>query len=233
MIALVTGGAASGKSAYAEALACSLSPVRTYVATMANDSVEAMERIEKHRAQRACAGFETIEVCGSLCCVAPAVEAMPAGSFPREAVPIQTAPKEAAFKEAKQNDTAGVILLDDIGNLVSNALFATDGTMADVDDVLVRLTEEFDDLTAQYAHVVVVGNEVGASGQRFDAATATWVRVVGSLCCAIAARSDTVVEVVAGCPNVLKGLEPMIPQATGLRCFQPQAVAIETEGSVA
>ena len=212
MIALVTGGAASGKSAYAEALACGMSPVRTYVATMQNDGVEAAARVERHRAQRAAAGFETIEVCGSFCQVGP---------------PAHTLSKEAPYKQA-----AGVVLLDDVGNLVSNALFATDGTMSNADDVLARLTREFEEFATHYAHVVVVGNEVGASGRQFDAATETWVRVVGSLCCAIAARSDIVVEVVAGQPHVVKGTLPTLPQKANPLPHQ-QAATTETEGVVA
>ena len=220
MIALVTGGAASGKSAYAEALACGMSPVRTYVATMQNDSAEAAARVEKHRRQRTDAGFETIEICGSLRHVAPTAHALP--------------------KEVQDKQAAGVVLLDDIGNLVSNAVFATEGTMtntddstmANTDDVLARLIREFDDLAAQYAHVVVVGNEVGASGQQFDAATEAWVRVVGNLCRAIAAQSDIVVEVVAGQPNVVKGTAPARPQKVDSALLRQQAATLEMEGVV-
>ena len=209
MIVLVTGGAASGKSAYAEALACSMSPVRTYVATMQNDSDEAAERVERHRAQRVGAGFETVEVCGSLHHIAPTANAFSGEALGERAV--------------------GVALLDDIGNLVSNALFAADGTMANADDVLARLIREFNDFAAQYAHVVVVGNEVGASGRQFDASTEAWVHVVGSLCCAIAARCDLVVEVVAGQPNVVKGTVPAQPQEVGLRLPCQQTTSFETE----
>ena len=179
MIALVTGGAASGKSAVAEQLACSLSGTRTYVATMAASGGEAAARIAKHRAQRANAGFSTVEVAGTLVCDAPSPEA-----------------------------AAGVALLDDVGNLASAALFDADGNMADPSATLARLTREFAALASQYAHVVVVGNEVGADGQRFADESGHWVRLVGSLCCAIAARADSVIEVVAGCPCTVKGERP-------------------------
>ena len=62
MILLVTGGAASGKSAIAERLAASLpAGRRIYLATMAPEGEEAARRIARHRAQRAALRFETLE----------------------------------------------------------------------------------------------------------------------------------------------------------------------------
>ena len=64
---LVCGGAASGKSAYAESMLCRLSgsAPRIYLATMMPYGDEAASRIARHRAQRAGAGFETRECpCG-------------------------------------------------------------------------------------------------------------------------------------------------------------------------
>ena len=74
MMTLVCGGAASGKSAYAEALVCGIqspsedrnlsglldSAHRFYIATMQPFGKEAEERIRKHRAMRADKGFETM-----------------------------------------------------------------------------------------------------------------------------------------------------------------------------
>lgn len=176
MNALVWGGAASGKSAYAEGLACRLSPHRHYLATMANDSPEAQARIERHRSQRAGLSFETIECGGSLLAA------------------LQTdAPRK------------GVALLDDLGNLVSRALFAPDGSMADPDSTLARLEQEVTQLFSTFEHVVIVGNEVGCDGRAYDSATLAWIRLMGTLGCRIAARADTVIEVSAGMPLTLKG----------------------------
>lgn len=61
MITLVIGGAASGKSEYAESLLTGLKGKRYYIATMQPFGEEAMARIEKHRAMRAQKQFETIE----------------------------------------------------------------------------------------------------------------------------------------------------------------------------
>jgi len=61
MFTLVIGGAASGKSQYAEGLFAGSVGPRYYVATMEPFDAECERRIEKHRARRAGRGFETIE----------------------------------------------------------------------------------------------------------------------------------------------------------------------------
>lgn len=175
MRVLVVGGAGSGKSAYAEQLACSLSPHRTYVATMENKSEEAKRRIARHRAQRAGLDFNTIE-------------------WPKHPWGVCT--------------KGGVALLEDLGNLVANTLFLPNGAIADsqlVTDVLERHVLDFSN---SYEHVVVVGNLAGCSGGSAYASTQAWIRVVGTLCCRLAASFDAVVEVVAGIPQVRKGELP-------------------------
>ena len=61
MLTLVTGGAASGKSEYAERLAAACDGPRVYIATMRPLDKESVARIEKHRAARADRRFSTIE----------------------------------------------------------------------------------------------------------------------------------------------------------------------------
>ncbi|MCI8491856.1 bifunctional adenosylcobinamide kinase/adenosylcobinamide-phosphate guanylyltransferase [Anaerotruncus sp.] len=61
MLTLVTGGAASGKSEYAERLITACDGPRVYIATMQPFDAESVARIEKHRAARAGRGFSTIE----------------------------------------------------------------------------------------------------------------------------------------------------------------------------
>ena len=60
MLILVTGGASSGKSAYAESLCLPFSP-RYYVACMQPFGRDAEARIERHRAMRRDKGFTTVE----------------------------------------------------------------------------------------------------------------------------------------------------------------------------
>lgn len=61
LLALVIGGAASGKSEFAESLAMSLSAERYYVATMQSYDAECDRRIERHRNMRSGKGFVTVE----------------------------------------------------------------------------------------------------------------------------------------------------------------------------
>lgn len=62
MMTLVVGGAASGKSEYAEGLVlASACQKRIYIATMEPFDEECLRRIEKHRVMRAEKRFETLE----------------------------------------------------------------------------------------------------------------------------------------------------------------------------
>ena len=61
MLTLVIGGAASGKSAYAESLVLKTGLPRYYLATMQVWDAECAARVEKHRRMRAAKQFETVE----------------------------------------------------------------------------------------------------------------------------------------------------------------------------
>lgn len=61
MLTLVLGGAASGKSEYAESLVLKSPLPRYYLATMQVWDAECAARVEKHRKMRAEKQFETIE----------------------------------------------------------------------------------------------------------------------------------------------------------------------------
>ena len=62
MLILVSGGAGSGKSAFAESLVVSSGlEKRVYLATMQVGDGESVRRVERHRAMRAGKGFSTLE----------------------------------------------------------------------------------------------------------------------------------------------------------------------------
>ena len=98
MRALVTGGAASGKSEFAELLLTRLAGdmQKYYIATMPDFGGESRERIEKHRRSRAGRGFETVERMDNLA-------------------------------ELQLPTRGGCALLEDIGNLVANEMFGGAG----------------------------------------------------------------------------------------------------------
>ena len=74
-LTLISGGAASGKSEYAEQTAVAAGGPRYYLATMQVWDEECRRRVEKHRAMRAGKGFATVECPENLAAVD-----LPAGS---------------------------------------------------------------------------------------------------------------------------------------------------------
>ncbi len=61
MLIMILGGAASGKSEYAENLCLQLSSSKLYIATMEPYGEEALQRIERHTRMRKQKGFDTLE----------------------------------------------------------------------------------------------------------------------------------------------------------------------------
>ena len=108
MTILVIGGAASGKSAYAERLLCSLSgdAPKVYVATMEPYGAEAAARIAKHRKARAGKGFVTLERFTNLAGLS---------------VPDKSA-----------------VLLEDLGNLCANEMFSPQGSGDGAETTILR-----------------------------------------------------------------------------------------------
>ena len=157
MIAVVCGGASSGKSAFAEQLALSLPAPHLYVATMRHGDGETEKRIERHKRQRAGKGFITVEL---------------------------------AHEDFGDRSRTGTVLLEDLSNLVLNERL---GLLPDILD---------------WENVVVVANELGSDGVQYDDFTQGFLDQVGKAARAIADEADLVVEVVAGCPNAVKGTLP-------------------------
>lgn len=195
MMTLVYGGAASGKSAYAEGLAetahtdAGPKSALWYIATMTAADSESRERIAKHRDRRVGKDYRTAE-----CADANAL---------------------AAF--AKTLNGGDVLLLDDVGNLVANELFppTADRTgepeplsEADLRRAVDRLTAPFAALQGKSRDLVVVTNDIFGDrlpGETVPAGVENYQRVLAGLNAALASRADRVVEVVAGLPLEQKG----------------------------
>ncbi|MBR0404536.1 MAG: bifunctional adenosylcobinamide kinase/adenosylcobinamide-phosphate guanylyltransferase [Eggerthellaceae bacterium] len=190
MIALVTGGASSGKSAYAEQLACSLPGNRYYLAAMKPYGEEGARRIARHRALRADKGFTTIECFDGL------------GDNLR-------------FERDDSLESGSTALLESLGNVVANELFADDWSCVPYEEALQTVLDGVAHVAGLFDNLVIVGDEVGGDGLRYDETTETYIRLMGSVSCAIAARCDLVVECVAGQPFIakddssLKGTAPL------------------------
>lgn len=170
MLTLVIGGAASGKSAFAELL-CLQSPLpRTYLATMQVWDEECAARVAKHRAMRAQKQFATVEC------------------------PLHldrlTLPQR------------GTVLLEDLGNLTANELYAPDGAGKNTAQAILRGLEQ---LAAQCDHLILVTNEVFSGGADYAGDTDRYLQALAQINNAAATQADTVVRVVCGLPRYYKG----------------------------
>lgn len=98
MMAVVTGGSGSGKSAFAEDKILSLGQgKRFYIATMHPYDEESYKRVERHRKMRAGKGFETVECYTGL-------ENL---EFPQDAIVVLNAVKSCCKKCSKKWGRSG------------------------------------------------------------------------------------------------------------------------------
>ena len=195
MTTLVYGGAASGKSEYAErqteaafAAAGQKSTLR-YIATMTADDSESRERIRKHRDRRVGKEYRTAE-----CANAHAL---------------------MAFAETVREED--VLLLDDVGNLVANELFppaekwtGEPGRLSEAElaDTIERLAKPFERMQTRCRDCIVVTNDIFGNhlpGTTEPAGVENYLKVLAGLNIALARLADRVVEVTAGLPLDLKG----------------------------
>ena len=124
MIVLVIGGSGSGKSAWAERLAVTLPGVaRVYLATMQAADGESLRRVERHRAQRADKGFQTVEAAMDLAKV----------PLPEKAVVlVEDVPNWAANEMFGGGDTARMIpALQSLAQRARHLILVTGNAFAD------------------------------------------------------------------------------------------------------
>ena len=100
----------------------------------------------------------------------------------------------------------GTALLECICNLTANEMFDENGQMSDPFD---RVMAGVRNLKDRCSLLVVVTNDVGSDGILYESGTAEYVRVLGKINAALSAMADTVIEMVAGIPILLKGELPL------------------------
>lgn len=173
---LVTGAAASGKSAFAEQRALELGTPLVYIASMRVQGAEDSRRVQRHRALRAGKGFSTLE--------APSAHDL--------------------AETAHLIPNAATVLLEDLGNLVSNTLFDERGSMRDAAQVHDEMAEALALLASGATHLIAVTNEVGSGIAPKTDEIDTYIRLLGRLSCECAALYDEVYEVTCGMPARIK-----------------------------
>ncbi len=170
MLILITGGAGSGKSAYAEKLAVQLAEKDggslIYLATMLPGGREAEARIAKHRQNRSGKGFRTIERALDL-----------SGLTVAEGT---------------------TVLLEDLGNLLGNEMFHPEGSGPKA------VLDGIRHVAGQSRNLIMVGNEVFSDGRSYEKTTEDYLRELAMIQRTLAEQADRAVEVICGCPNILK-----------------------------
>lgn len=178
---LVLGGARSGKSAYAEALAGASGKHCLYLATARAGDDEMRARIAQHRAQRP-QHWPTIE------------EPLALGRVLRE-----------------HGQPDNLLLIDCLTLWLSNLLFAQATDFPEVGVITlpeifhIERASLLDALDRASGDIVLVSNEVGMGIVPVGAVSRCYADEAGRLNQAVAACCDRVVLVVAGLPLVLKG----------------------------
>ncbi|MCI5621596.1 MAG: bifunctional adenosylcobinamide kinase/adenosylcobinamide-phosphate guanylyltransferase [Lachnospiraceae bacterium] len=182
MMYLVIGGSASGKSAYAEDLTCSLAeqkgltePLRKYyVATMESFGEEGAARVKKHRSMRRGKGFITIEQ-----------------------------PRNVGELARQKRLQGSVVLVECMSNLVANEMFASENPLPP-EQILECICSDIRSLTEITEHLIVVTNDVFGDGYVYDESTMKYVTLLGQLNRLLTEMAREVVEVVYSIPCVIK-----------------------------
>lgn len=192
MIYLVIGGSASGKSAYAEALACKLAeqneqkivlPGRRepncdcteqlpkfYVATMESFGEEGAARVKKHRNMRRGKGFITIEQ-----------------------------PRNVGELARQKRLQGSVVLVECMSNLVANEMFSSENPLPP-EQILKCICSDIRSLAEITEHLIVVTNDVFGDGRIYDETTMKYIQVLGEVNQLLAAMAGEVIEVVYSIP---------------------------------
>ena len=175
-IILVTGGARSGKSAYAESMAKSFPGPRAYIATAPVFDAEMEKRVEHHKQQRKNDGWDTIE----------------------EEINL--------FEAIKKADAYDTILADCLTLWINNLLYAAEqkGQQISEDDMIAKCSQ-LKEICAEFdGNIIFVINEVGM-GIVPDNPLARAFRDISGRCSQNVAKfAHKVVLVSCGIPLTLK-----------------------------
>lgn len=202
MLALITGGARSGKSRFAEAYAARLGRCGTYVATSQIFDEEMRERVAQHRREREAAGFpwrtveEPYDLPGLLLKLCGGGGLRP--DFP---------------------EAPGVVLVDCLTLWLSNVLLrgeetpaggaceaAASAALAEIERLVAALGQLRED-----ARVLLVTNEVGSGVVPEYPLGRLYRDLAGTLNQRVAAACDQLFLVTAGIPVELKSLAFRLP----------------------
>ncbi|MBQ6074862.1 MAG: bifunctional adenosylcobinamide kinase/adenosylcobinamide-phosphate guanylyltransferase [Lachnospiraceae bacterium] len=96
-------------------------------------------------------------------------------------------------------------VLECVANLTANEMFDENGNRSDPVDLVLAGVEH---LASRCGLLVAVTNDVGSDGIRYEEGTEAYIKALGTINAALAARADTVIEMAAGIPILWKGEMP-------------------------
>lgn len=174
MLILVTGGASSGKSSFAEKLITDSGIYKKiYIATMRPYDAECIKRIERHRLIRRDKGFITAEVYNRV-------------------------------SDENIDLKASAVIFECMSNYLSNNLFDENGLKDNSLEIAEELSEDIIKIGESAELAVIVTNEIFSDGNIYSAETMQYIESLGLLNRKIADAADMVYEVVCSIPVVLK-----------------------------
>lgn len=180
MFYLVTGGAGSGKSDWAEKFAMGLGRGRKlYLATMRVQDEEGRKRVKKHRALRADRGFETLEAGGSLLEV------------------------PGKYETILVEDVTNLVM-----NAYYDKYFDRHGdtvTREALRDLEKRSADEILSLRRKCTNLIAVMNEIQSDGRTYPTETGQILQALSRVEMRLAGEADRLIEVVYGIPVTVTG----------------------------
>ena len=173
-IILITGGARSGKSRYAQQLAESIEGEKLFVATCPVIDEEMRQRIERHRREREERGWQTVE----------------------ETVDL------AGLIEG--NREYEVVLIDCLTLWVNNLIFTDGAGELSEEKLADKVARILNVCRERSGVVLMVTNEVGLGIVPENPLAMRYRDLVGRCNQVVAARADKVIQTICGIPMTIK-----------------------------
>lgn len=179
MMMMVLGGAASGKSEYAEQMALEMAggDAHYYLATMQPYGESGAFRVRRHRKLREGKGFVTMEL-------------------------TQDIAKAADLAEQPEYAT---ILLEDLSNLLANEMFSLPPEQQlQIEPLCSKIIADIACVKNKFKNLILVSNNIFEDGDSYDPSTIAYRNALGKLHVLLAPLCDRVTEVVVGIPKEIK-----------------------------
>ena len=178
MMMMVLGGAASGKSEYAERMALEMAggDAHYYLATMQPYGESGAFRVRRHRKLREGKGFVTIEL-------------------------TQDIAKAADLADQPEYAT---ILLEDLSNLLANEMFSLPPEQQKTEQLCSKIIADIACVKNKFKNLILVSNNIFEDGDSYDPSTIAYRNALGKLHVLLAPLCDRVTEVVVGIPKEIK-----------------------------